>query len=953
MADNKSKPSLNAITQGALSQVPSFLTRGLDSSKLNVVKGDRTQGYHHDAIASVADDKPNTIVIHDEDKFRQPGAATQVITHELTHRLLDSQPPTLQSKLAPVNPQDPYSYDENNLNQPLNKFSQEQLAGMTQTVAAYNADPSISPARKAQVNQQYAPIMRQLAQLPQATINTDQSGQVDSTGKLLGSALTNPDTMNVTPNAPQGQMYANRLVKLKRRSRVHYDDSLIAPTPTINTTPTPPAAFQTDEAGDTVPGLVQTGNIDVNHRPSITNADGSHSSIFSMTIPINKDGSVWKGAYDAAPQYALVPSIANGKFLTPNGKIPAKGDSKALSALEDKATDYYNQTRQHLGIFSSPDAADQYASQTHAYMNDGSARKVYTPSARKESKQMFDAMPDVQPDVTMNAPTTQPSNTQQVSQDNEVSGLPPGMTLTPPSQSTSSDSAAVGLPPGMTLTPPRQSSVMLPKQNPTLPNGLAPGINSLVQDTSAKYGLRPEVIRALIQHESSGDPNAKNPTSTAKGLMQLVDGTARMMGVTDSFNPAQNIEGGTKYLAQLTALHGGDVREGLAAYYGSRDRTANLKYADSILQKAGPEAALPAGMTLTAPMKQAEPSQPSVASQPPQPQPTSTPQQTEQPQFSSNAPKSISEKVAQWSENLQHDLENGTDITGVGSLLKALGAHGVYNGNSKAVGDFMASLPLGLLKVVQGGAEATTAKTPSQVMQAGGHLVGGTAQAATMPSGFVAPDAGEVVDAGLGKLGEGLDSAAGAYKGAITDAGQAVNSKVGQLPITKNGIAARFNSGFGDVVSKVADDAGVKVAPSDTLVEQLTNTAQAIRAKASTITGKASNVLSARAPLTQQADTLDALANKVKSSLDADGNLTINGAKELHRRLTDLDSGIHSDLEKAVGPENVRQLFTHVNDAQNALTWLTRAKYTAGGVVADRIIGHGHSAVLGALESIL
>lgn len=140
------------------------------------------------------------------------------------------------------------------------------------------------------------------------------------------------------------------------------------------------------KAGQPIPGMIQKGNVDVNHRPSITNEDGSHSSIFSMTVPVDQNGDVWKGSYESAPRYALVPSIANGRFLTPNGKIPVKGDSKGLEALEKKSTDYYDKTREHLGIFASEKAANDYAEKTHAYMNDGTARKVYAPSYEQDNQ---------------------------------------------------------------------------------------------------------------------------------------------------------------------------------------------------------------------------------------------------------------------------------------------------------------------------------------------------------------------------------------------------------------------------------------------------------------------------------------------------------------------------------------------------------------------------------------
>ena len=136
-------------------------------------------------------------------------------------------------------------------------------------------------------------------------------------------------------------------------------------------------------AGKSVPGLVQKGNIDVNHRPSITNYDGSKSSIFSVTVPIGKDGhSVSWDDPKKITAYALVPSIVNGKFLTPDGNIPHNYRSKnpAMQNLEESATKHYDQTRQHLGIFKSDSAADDYAGLTHAYGNDGTATKVYTPS---------------------------------------------------------------------------------------------------------------------------------------------------------------------------------------------------------------------------------------------------------------------------------------------------------------------------------------------------------------------------------------------------------------------------------------------------------------------------------------------------------------------------------------------------------------------------------------------
>lgn len=154
-----------------------------------------------------------------------------------------------------------------------------------------------------------------------------------------------------------------------------------APAPAAPAPEKPQLTFDAGpDAGKSIDGMIERGNIDVNHRPSIKNADGSHSSIFSMTVPIGADNRPLPWGDPKVRAYALVPSIASGKFLTPDGNMPAKGDKKALEKLEARATDYYDKTGQHLGIFATEQAANKYANATHAYGNDGSDRKVFAPS---------------------------------------------------------------------------------------------------------------------------------------------------------------------------------------------------------------------------------------------------------------------------------------------------------------------------------------------------------------------------------------------------------------------------------------------------------------------------------------------------------------------------------------------------------------------------------------------
>ncbi|WP_165822520.1 lytic transglycosylase domain-containing protein [Paenibacillus montanisoli] len=86
-----------------------------------------------------------------------------------------------------------------------------------------------------------------------------------------------------------------------------------------------------------------------------------------------------------------------------------------------------------------------------------------------------------------------------------------------------------------------------------------------IQDAAAKYGVDPALIKAVIHTESSYNPLAES-SAGAKGLMQLMDGTARGLGVANSFDPQQNIEGGTKFLAYLMRKYEGNEQAALAAY---------------------------------------------------------------------------------------------------------------------------------------------------------------------------------------------------------------------------------------------------------------------------------------------------------------------------------------------------------------------------------------------------
>lgn len=85
-----------------------------------------------------------------------------------------------------------------------------------------------------------------------------------------------------------------------------------------------------------------------------------------------------------------------------------------------------------------------------------------------------------------------------------------------------------------------------------------------VAELAARYDLSPSLLEAVVWQESRWHAGAVSPAG-AKGLAQLMPGTARNLGV-DAADPAANLEGGARYLRQMLDRFGGDVEKALAAY---------------------------------------------------------------------------------------------------------------------------------------------------------------------------------------------------------------------------------------------------------------------------------------------------------------------------------------------------------------------------------------------------
>jgi len=95
--------------------------------------------------------------------------------------------------------------------------------------------------------------------------------------------------------------------------------------------------------------------------------------------------------------------------------------------------------------------------------------------------------------------------------------------------------------------------------------GPAKSTGQIVGEASEEHGVDSDFIRSVIRQESAGNERAVSRTG-ARGLMQLMPGTAAKLGVADSFSPEQNVHGGTRYLRELLERYNGDAIKALAAY---------------------------------------------------------------------------------------------------------------------------------------------------------------------------------------------------------------------------------------------------------------------------------------------------------------------------------------------------------------------------------------------------
>jgi len=98
-----------------------------------------------------------------------------------------------------------------------------------------------------------------------------------------------------------------------------------------------------------------------------------------------------------------------------------------------------------------------------------------------------------------------------------------------------------------------------------LPNGAASRYHPEITNASIRYGVPDKLVTAVIRAESAFNPQAVSRKG-AQGLMQLMPGTASVLGVRNSFDPGQNIDGGVRHLRGLIDRFGNNLPLAIAAY---------------------------------------------------------------------------------------------------------------------------------------------------------------------------------------------------------------------------------------------------------------------------------------------------------------------------------------------------------------------------------------------------
>jgi soluble lytic murein transglycosylase-like protein len=105
-----------------------------------------------------------------------------------------------------------------------------------------------------------------------------------------------------------------------------------------------------------------------------------------------------------------------------------------------------------------------------------------------------------------------------------------------------------------------------------VPSATSPAdVSRVINEASGRYQLDPDLVNSVIRAESGFKVHAISPKG-AQGLMQLMPQTANKLGVPNAFDPAANVDGGTRYLRELLEKYNYDLIKALAAYNAGPQR---------------------------------------------------------------------------------------------------------------------------------------------------------------------------------------------------------------------------------------------------------------------------------------------------------------------------------------------------------------------------------------------
>jgi len=115
-----------------------------------------------------------------------------------------------------------------------------------------------------------------------------------------------------------------------------------------------------------------------------------------------------------------------------------------------------------------------------------------------------------------------------------------------------------------------------PPEPPAVTSQAPVDLSAIVSAASTRSQVDADFIASVIRAESGNNPHAISRKG-AQGLMQLMPGTAGKLGVKNSFDPAENVDGGARYLRELLLLYNNDMIKALAAYNAGPQRVQQYK----------------------------------------------------------------------------------------------------------------------------------------------------------------------------------------------------------------------------------------------------------------------------------------------------------------------------------------------------------------------------------------